>query len=486
MRLRHLKLERATKRLFFGGIIVFVALFLSHSREITRLEAIQQYGTIKLITRPGPITYYEDAKGATGFEYVLASHFADYLGVELVVSTTESLALLFNALGGPIADFAGATLTITPDRLKNYHFSDPYGEVVQIVLQRRGSGTLRTIDDLVDKQLAVIAGSSHEELLKELRRDHEHLSWISIEDVEMIELIEMVDAGEIEYAIIDSTTFDAHRVMYPNTVSGFNISEPQQLAWAFPGNGDQSLILAANRFLEELRASGQLDELHTQFFSDIEHFSVAGSMLFLSRLKSRLPTYRDEFLQMEEIHGIDWHLLAAIAYQESHWNPAAVSPTGVKGMMMLTKKAAFEVNVTDRHDASQSIRGGTEYYLQTKSRIPETIGEPDRTRFALAAYNVGLGHLADARKLTERAGRNPDSWEDVQNYLPLLERQKYYSTVRYGYARGKEPVYFVRNVLKYQRLLQWNTIEENRRLQREKRNAPPETQQWDMDSFRTL
>src|SRR5690606_31442769 len=397
MRRKLLNLRKNTKRLLFGGFVVFFALLLTQSRELSRLEAIAANGEIKLITRQGPITYYEDAKGRNGFEYLLARDFADYLGVELKVTTTETLFQLFNMLGGPNCDLAGATLTITPERLKDYHFSAAYDAVVQTVLYRRGTRAHREIADLIGKQVAVIADSSHEEHLRALQKDYSGLSWLSIQGAEMIELMEMVDAGEIDFAIIDSTTFDAHRSIYPSAVRGFDISQSQELAWAFPKTGDRSLVDAANRFLQQSRDSGRLDDLKRQFFSDIEHFSVAGSLLFIQRLKTRLPKYRQFFEEAASKFSIDWHLLAAIAYQESHWNPGAVSPTGVKGMMMLTLDAASEVNVSNRRDVRQSIRGGAEYFLATKARIPADITEPDRTWFALAAYNVGLGHLEDAR-----------------------------------------------------------------------------------------
>lgn len=486
MKLRLLKLKRTTKKMLFGGLALALALLISHSRELSRLETIQANGKIKLITRQGPITYYEDAKGKNGFEYVLAQEFADYLGVELEITTTESLAQLFTTLGGPNADFAGATLTITPERQKLYNFSDPYGDVVQNVLYRRGSAAPTKVEDLIGKQVAVIADSSHEERMGELQREHPQLEWISVEGAEMIELMEMVDGGEIDYAIIDSTTFDAHRTMYPNAQRAFDISAPQQLGWAFPRGGDKSVIAAANLFFSQTRASGRLDELHRRFFSDIEHFSLTGSLFFLERMKTRLPNYREHFEQTAKDLSIDWHLLAAIAYQESHWDPGAVSPTGVKGMMMLTHRAAEEVGVKNRRNAHESIRGGAQYYLATKARLPEDILEPDRTFFALAAYNVGLGHLEDARVLTQRAGKDPHLWQHVREYLPLLQRQKYYRTVRHGYARGQEPVNYVRNVRKYLRLLQWNSIEENRRNKREDKAPPPDTQQWNPNSFRTL
>ncbi len=154
--------------------------------------------------------------------------------------------------------------------------------------------------------------------------------------------------------------------------------------------------------------------------------------------------------------------------------------------MMLTRDTASEMNIDDRQDPAQSIRGGAAYFLDLKSRLPGDIDEPDRTWFALAAYNVGLGHLEDARVLTDRAGRDPHLWSHVRKFLPLLQRKKYYTTVRYGYARGREPVIYVRNVRKYTQLLQWNTIEANRRDQRRERQLPSEVENWSPHSFRTL
>lgn len=486
MKMRLLKLKRSTQRLILGGLVFSIFLILSHSREMNQLEAVKDRGALRLVTRQGPITYYEDAKGENGLEYLLVKEFAESLGVRLEITTTESLSQLFNMLGGPNGDLGGATLTVTPERLKKYNFSIPYTDVVQTVLYRRGTQMPKTVEDLIGKTLAVVADSSHEENLENLKQTHPALSWISMEGLEMIELMEMVDNGEIDHAIIDSTTYDAHVTMYPRAGSGFDISEPQGLAWVFAKSGDKSLVNAANRFISEARESGRIAELSSRFFSDIEHFSIAGSQLFLTRIKTRLPAYKNHFKEIATELQMDWHLLAAIAYQESHWNPKAVSPTGVKGMMMLTGRAAQEVGVSNPFDAEESIRGGAQYFLNTKSRIPQDIVEPDRTWFALAAYNVGRGHLEDARVLTERGGKDPHLWNHVRQFLPLLQKRKYYNTVRHGYARGQEPVNYVRNVRKYMRLLQWNTIEENRRSKREEKYQQPDSMEWSPESFKTL
>lgn len=143
-------------------------------------------------------------------------------------------------------------------------------------------------------------------------------------------------------------------------------------------------------------------------------------------------------------------MLAAIAYQESHWDAQATSPTGVRGMMMLTKNTAQSLGITDRTDAEQSISGGVRYLQDMMSKVPESVPENERIWFALAAYNMGYAHMLDARALTAKTKGNPDSWADVKQRLPLLSQKPYYSKLTYGYARGHEAYAYVENIRKYQ------------------------------------
>ena len=171
-----------------------------------------------------------------------------------------------------------------------------------------------------------------------------------------------------------------------------------------------------------------------------------------------MPLYKDSINQVAKEFNLEWELLAAISYQESHWNPWATSPTGVRGMMMLTQRTAAELGVAERTDLYQSLRGGAEYFLDLHSRLPNDIFEPHRTSLALAAYNVGMGHLEDARVLTEKMGGDPHNWMDVTNYLPYLQIKTYYETTKHGYARGAEAVTYVKNIQNYYHTLIWQEL----------------------------
>ena len=428
-------------------------LYLSSSRQMSDLERIQSLGYLTMLTNPGPTTYFEDGRGENGFEYFVAKEYAKSLNVELKVQPKNSLRSLLLAVGGPQGDFAGSNLVKTELRSESLTFSDPYLEVTQQLLYRRGHTRPQSLEQL-DGDLLVITSSSHSERLKLLKKTVPSLNWREQEDIEMHDLMRMVDSGEIDYAVVDSLAYLVNRHIYPNAGLAFNVSEPERMAWAFPAHSDGTLVAAANKFLETYISSGEMATLESQLLSQSENFSVADSKRLGNLVASRLPTYEELFRKAGEKYSLDWQLLAAVAYQESHWNPRAKSPTGVRGLMMLTLDTAAEMNVSNRLDAEQSLNGGAGYLSKLKQRLPPRIVEPDRTLFALAAYNVGFGHLEDARILTQRSGKSPDLWSDVRLFLPLLSKKKFYSKSKHGYARGAEPVLYVDNIKYYQHYLQ--------------------------------
>jgi soluble lytic murein transglycosylase-like protein len=169
---------------------------------------------------------------------------------------------------------------------------------------------------------------------------------------------------------------------------------------------------------------------------------------FVANVRERLPHYRALFKDAALRSGLDWRLLAAVGYQESMWNPHAVSPTGVRGIMMLAASTADELDI-DREDPAECIAGGALYFQQLRDSLPQQIPEPDRTNMALAAYNQGPGHLQDARTLAAQLGGDPNSWKDVRHALPLLNQERWFSKARHGYANGEVAVDYVDSVRGY-------------------------------------
>lgn len=441
-------------------LMVIAAGSLNTSRTPTVLESIQASGEIHMISRNGPTTYYEGPTGYMGFEYALAKQFADHLGVELVIHDQEDLSLMLSDVHKNKFHFAAAGLTVTDKRKQKVMFSTPYLDVQQQLIYRVGQGKPKSIEDIIGKRLVVIANSSHAENLRKLQRQYPTLAWEEVVDMEMLDLLELVHNGEADYTIVDSNAYALSESVYPRARIAFNMKdEAEQLAWAFPQLIDRSLYQEAVRFFNEDATKTLIADIKETYYGHLGELDYSGALLFAHRLDARLPKWEEKLKVAAETYNLDWQLLAALSYQESHWNPRAKSPTGVRGFMMLTLNAAKDVGVTNRLDANQSIMGGAKYFKSLYSRIPDRINETDRTWLALAAYNIGLGHLEDARILTEHHGGNPDKWTDVKDNLLLLAKRKYYKYTKHGYARGWEAVEYVQNIRNFHTIIAWNEKE---------------------------
>jgi membrane-bound lytic murein transglycosylase F len=432
-----------------------VMLMTGGCERTDSLERVLRRGELVVATRNSATSHYigPDGKSA-GFEYELARRFADYLGVSLRIHEIASFDEVLPAVHRGNADLAAAGLAITPERARKVDFGPVYQETRLQVVYRAGSSRPREVADLVGKNIAVIAGSSYAETLAEYQSEFPALSWREVPEVGIEGLFEQVAEGEIDCTIADSNIVSIHRRYFPEVRPAFTLGEPQQLAWAFHPS-DRELRDATREFMEEFRDSGRLAALRERHYAHVRDFDFVGVHTFLKHVDQRLPSVRSLFKKAEEKWGVDWRLLAAVGYQESHWNPNAVSPTGVRGLMMLTLQTAEQLDIDNRLDPRSSVFGGARYLKRIKSRLPERITDPDRTWMALAAYNIGMGHLEDARIITEIRGGNPDRWLDVKENLPLLSDREWHSRVQYGYARGREPVQYVSNIRSYYDILVW-------------------------------
>ena len=307
---------------------------------------------------------------------------------------------------------------------------------IEAAHHRRGQRRPRSFEDLAGLKIMVIADSSYEESLELARIDVPELEWEPRSDVGMEELLLAVSDGAIDATLVDSNIFSLNGGFYPRVAIGFTLPDSIPHAWAFQKGPDRSLVQQAEVFIDRVKEDGTLAALQSAFYDVGDRLTRVDMRQFMSQVRDRLPPLVPMFREVADAYGMDWRLLAAIGYQESHWDPEASSYTGVRGLMMLTRRTANQLGVTDRLDPRQSIDGGARYFLDLHDRLPSGIEEPDRTWMALAAYNMGMGHLEDVRVITQKRGEDPDSWDDVRDNLELLTQESWYRDTRYGYALG--------------------------------------------------
>ncbi|MEM9103639.1 MAG: membrane-bound lytic murein transglycosylase MltF [Pseudomonadota bacterium] len=441
-------------RLLVIGLVCLLSVACSENKPLSHIAQIKEKGELHIVTRNNPTTYYVGPQGPTGIEYELAQSFANFLNVELVVTVADNNSDILNLVSNQQVDLAAAGLTITPDREFDVRFGPSYQEVTQKLVFKQGEPWPRNIEQL-NGELRITSNSSHSEELIQLKSRFPGLSWSETSELSSEELMTQVLNGEIAYTIADSNELALHRRFYPELSIAFSVDQPKPLAWAFSKKTDDTLYLAAIEFFGKINDSGKLSALIDRYYGHVAKFDYVGTRSFLAASQKKLSQYEALFKEAAFQFDLDWRLLAAVSYQESLWNPKAKSPTGVRGMMMLTLPTAKQMKIKNRLDPKESIMGGAKYLKKILVRLPKTIDTPDRTWFALASYNVGWGHVNDARIITEQQGGNPNKWVDVKERLPLLRQKQFYKKTKFGYARGNEPVIYVSNVRLYYDTLAW-------------------------------
>jgi membrane-bound lytic murein transglycosylase F len=434
---------------------VFLPFLYSGQNDLTRLEEAEQRGSLTLLTRNGASSYFIGPEGGTGPEYDLTAAFADYLGIGLDVEVADEFADLGTLLYAKQGELIAANLTRTAQRELLFNFGPDYAEAKTIVVYKRGKPRPRKLADLSGKRLSVIAGSSYQDLLEQAKIKLPELQWTAEKTMGMEGLLLAIADDELDATLVDSNIFKINSHFYPALKVAFTLADNQPQAWAFLPGDDDSLLQKARSFFKLIRENGKLAEIQNRYNENGNDLDRVGMFQFMKQVRNRLPPLTPVFQEVATAHGLDWRFLAAMGYQESHWDPDAASVTGVRGIMMLTQRTARQLGVQNRLDPEQSIEGGARYFIQMRNRIPDRIPEPDRSWMALAAYNMGWGHLEDARVLTQKQGGNPDRWQDVNERLPLLSQEKWYRQTRYGYARGYEARQYVENIRSYYDTLVW-------------------------------
>jgi membrane-bound lytic murein transglycosylase F len=435
--------------------LVATLLLATCSQPPAMLERILSSGQLRVVTRNSPDAYYLGSQGPEGPSYELASRFAEYLGVQLRLYTAPTREAAIEEVASGRAHVAAAGLTTGIGLPPGVAFAPGYHRVQAHLVYRRRSPKPLSIRAASRGRIEVAAGSAHQRTLEDLRLKDPELVWIERANTDTEQILAEVSRGDTQYTLASSTEFALNRSVHPELSIALDLAPQASIAWVVNTEGnDKSLLNRINAFFVTARTEGAITALLDRYYGEDERFNYLLSRNFMQHLDSRLPAYLGMFQEAAERYELDWRLLAAMSYQESKWDPKAVSYAGARGLMQLTGGTATMMRVRDPYDPRQSIFGGARYLARVFDKIPERVPEPDRTWMAVAAYNVGFGHLEDARILAQGAGRNPDSWEEVRRYLPLLSQERWYTRTKRGYARGWEPVRYVEHVQSYLNILE--------------------------------
>jgi len=417
------------------------------------IAPVAEAGELVVLTVNGPATYFEDAQGLpSGLEYDLATLFAKELKVRASFLVIDNPARIDKLLRQGQAHIAAAALARHFDFPGGLAWGPAYLNTQHQIVCRAGEPKAKKLDDLKGQRIGVIEESVGDYLMSE----PQNLS-LPVEKLppgaSTADLLAQVADGRLDCALVESTRYTLARRFFPQVEVAINVGKPIDYAWLVSTVDKRLILETAGPFFERIKKDGTLKRLIDRYYGHALRFSAIDAASLLEQIVTQLPRLRPHFEEAERVSGIDWRLIAAIGYQESHWDARATSPTGVRGLMMLTDETADRLQIKDRLDARESILGGARYLALLKEALPTRIAEPDRTFLALAAYNIGLGHLEDARILAQKANLDPDKWQDVRLVLGKLADPESFQSLKHGYARGFEALQLVDNIRNYYDIL---------------------------------
>lgn len=298
-----------------------------------------------------------------------------------------------------------------------------------------------------------MAASRQAATLQRLAKSTPGIKVVEYSDGDILDLLDNLGNQSIRYVAIDESFADIANQFVPNLRTSLPLSETQPVVWQLGRHPNPELRARLNAFIERVQHDGTLARLEDRYLGHVRRLTQSDVVKFLGEVEATLPKFRKFFLAAQALTGIDWRLIAAVAYHESNWDPNATSFTNVRGIMMLTEDTADRLQVTNRLDPSESILAGARYINLLKELLPEEVEEPDRTWLALAAYNIGPGHFNSARQLARQLKADPNSWYDMKRVLPKLAQPKYFRQLKSGRARGGEAVILVENIRSYYDIL---------------------------------
>jgi len=428
------------------------------------LQTIKKNGTLNVVLINSSSTYYLGGDGKKGFEYELLSSYASHLGVDLDITVANTAKEALELSRDENIHITSALLAKTTQNEQLYNMGPAYLEVQeQMICNRllyRASKFPKDTQTLSNLKIKTPTETKYSTTLKELLSEDPTIVATFSDDASIEEILAEVASGETDCTIVDSNIFSINQRYYSDLAYAFTIGSRDQLAWVL--NTDSSgLKEDLYEWINIFTQSGELARIKDHYFDNNLVIDHMDSAMFYKRAKTLLPKYVEFFKEASIKYEIPYNVLVALSYQESQWNKNAVSPTGVRGLMMLTLDTAKTLKVVDRVDPRSSIIGGARHLRELMDRLDEKIVGEHRIKFALAAYNIGLGHIFDAIRLAEKMGKNAYAWQDLKSVLPLLAQRKHYSKLRHGYARGSEAIKYVESIFNYSDML-YNTPQESK------------------------
>lgn len=412
-------------------------------------------GELRVATRVDTVAYRETPEGETGgFEHDLLVDLGSELQIPVRFMVYQSTAQVLNAVRRGDAHMAAAGLGLNPHR-KGILWSPPVRQMELVIAATEPlASEIQSAEDLAGHTITVRRNTLAAEQLKVFQADLPNLKVDRVSGRRDGQLLNDLADGKLTLLVTDSVHLSAAAVLRPELKAVITLPNRAEMAWAFPTNASPKLLDTVSRFIEQAHEDNLIERLEDRYFGHIERLSQVDIAGFVDRMQTRLPRFIAMFKDAAAETDTDWRLLAAIAYQESQWDPHAVSFTGVRGLMMLTDDTARRMGVRDRLDPAQSIMGGAKYYALMRESIDEDVPEPDRSWMAVAAYNLGLGHLRGARQIASSLKRDNTTWVSMRAVLPLLSKPSFARRLKAGRARGGEAVIMTENVRAFYDILQ--------------------------------
>ncbi len=443
---------RWKERLLLLIIVFFIAACGENSARLPFPTPAQH--DLIVLTRPGQLTYITDENGNPGgLEYDLTQAFAQELGVGVKYVIAEP-----DELEADLADsrYHVATGWLSPRANPELINTPPIFQTRDILVQHEATLPLSNASDLSGKTVHVMTGSRQAETLHKLAKEIPDIKVIEFNGADILTLLEELGNRRIDYVALDESLEDLANQYVPNLRASLALSDSEPVVWVLGKHPNIELKSRLDAFVERVQRDGTLARLEDRYLGHVRRLNQADIVKFLGEIEATLPKFRKSFQAAQVLTGIDWRLIAAVAYHESQWDPNATSYTNVRGIMMLTEDTADRLQVSNRLDANESILAGARYINLLKEQLPDEAEEPDRTWLALAAYNIGPGHFGAARTLAKQLKADPNAWYEMKRILPMLAQPKYAQQLKIGKARGGEAVILVENIRSYYDILQRN------------------------------